>query len=126
MNHPTTIAVDLAKSVFEVAVSQRPGRVCRHRRLSRAQMVAFFRQEPPATVLWRRAAPPTTGPDSWRLWDTAYCPAASPARARPTRPRRRWAQQGSAKHAAFRQNQPVRPAPVIEAGWLRRVDPPPI
>ena len=27
MNHPTTIAVDLSKSVFEVAVSFRAGRV---------------------------------------------------------------------------------------------------
>lgn len=51
MNHPTTIAVDLAKSVFEIAVSQRPGRVCKRRRLARAQMVRFFTQQPPATVL---------------------------------------------------------------------------
>ena len=51
MNHPTTIAVDLAKSVFEIAVSERPGRVCRRRRLSRAQMIPFFSQQPPATVL---------------------------------------------------------------------------
>jgi hypothetical protein len=28
VEHPTTIAVDLAKSVFEVAVSKDPGRVC--------------------------------------------------------------------------------------------------
>lgn len=51
MKHPTTIAVDLAKSVFEIAVSERPGRVCRRRRLSRAQMIPFFSQQPPATVL---------------------------------------------------------------------------
>ena len=51
VNHPTTIAVDLAKSVFEIAVSDRPGRVCQRRRLSRAQMIPFFSQCPPATVL---------------------------------------------------------------------------
>jgi transposase len=51
VNHPTTIAVDLAKSVFEIAVSQRPGRVCQRRRLSRTEMVPFFSQQAPATVL---------------------------------------------------------------------------
>jgi transposase len=43
--------VDLAKSVFEIAVSQRPGRVSEHRRLSRTQMTRFFAQRSPATVL---------------------------------------------------------------------------
>jgi len=47
----TTIAVDLSKSVFEVAVSREPGRVCERRTLSRNQMARFFAQRPPATVL---------------------------------------------------------------------------
>jgi transposase len=47
----TTIAVDLAKSVFEVAVSVRPGRVRERQRLSRAALLPFFAQQPPATVL---------------------------------------------------------------------------
>jgi transposase len=47
----TTIAVDLAKSVFEVAVSHRPGRVAARRRLSRARLPHFFAQQQPATVL---------------------------------------------------------------------------
>jgi transposase len=51
VNHPTTIAVDLAKSVFEIAVSRHPGRVCQRRRLSRSQMMPFFSQHSPATVL---------------------------------------------------------------------------
>lgn len=51
MEHPTTIAVDLAKSVFEIAVSTEPGRVCQRRRLTRRQMAAFFANRPPATVL---------------------------------------------------------------------------
>jgi transposase len=50
MEH-TTIAVDLAKSVFQVAVSHRPGRVDEERRLSRDRFLAFFAQRPPATVL---------------------------------------------------------------------------
>jgi transposase len=47
----TTIAVDLAKSVFQVAVSQHPGRVDEERRLSRDRLLEFFAQRPPATVL---------------------------------------------------------------------------
>jgi transposase len=47
----TTIAVDLAKSVFEIGVSYRPGHVDRHHRLSRGQLSAFFAGQPPATVV---------------------------------------------------------------------------
>lgn len=46
-----TIAVDLAKSVFEIAVSSRPGRVCERHRLSRAKFLEFFAAHRPATVL---------------------------------------------------------------------------
>ncbi len=50
MEH-TTIAVDLAKSVFQVAVSRKPGRVDAERRLSRDRFLEYFVQQPPATVL---------------------------------------------------------------------------
>ena len=50
MEH-TTIAVDLAKSVFQVAVSHHPGHVDEERRLSRDRFHEFFAQRPPATVL---------------------------------------------------------------------------
>ena len=50
MEH-TTIAVDLAKSVFQVAISHRAGRVDEARRLSRERFLPFFAQQPPATVL---------------------------------------------------------------------------
>ena len=46
----TTIAVDLAKTVFGVAVSDRPGHIRQRRRLSRAQFLHFLAQQPPATV----------------------------------------------------------------------------
>jgi transposase len=49
--HSTTIAVDLAKSVFEVAVSQRAGRVSERRRLSRAQFRRFLGEREPSTLL---------------------------------------------------------------------------
>ena len=49
--HTTTIAVDLAKSVFEVAVSERPGKVSRRHRLSRGQFSRFLGEQAPATVV---------------------------------------------------------------------------
>jgi len=51
MEDHTTIAVDLSKSVFEIAVSQLPGRVSERKRLSRGQVMKFFANRPPATVL---------------------------------------------------------------------------
>jgi Transposase len=50
MQH-TTIAVDLAKSVFEVAVSQRPGTVAERRRLSRAQFARLLGEREPTTFV---------------------------------------------------------------------------
>lgn len=51
MEH-TTIAVDLAKSVFQVAISHRPGCIDEERRLSRDRFLPFFAQQPPATVVF--------------------------------------------------------------------------
>ena len=51
MSHPT-IAVDLAKSVFEIAVSNHPGRVSERHRLSRPRFERFFAERQPATVLF--------------------------------------------------------------------------
>lgn len=50
MEH-TIIAVDLAKSMFQIAVSRRPGHVDEERRLSRDRFLMFFAHQPPATVL---------------------------------------------------------------------------
>ena len=47
----TQVAVDLAKSVFEVAVSHRPGRVHESHRLSRSRFQKFFAVREPAEVL---------------------------------------------------------------------------
>jgi transposase len=47
----TTIAVDLAKSVFQIAVSHQPGHVAEERRLPRDRFLAFFAQRPAATVV---------------------------------------------------------------------------
>jgi transposase len=49
--HSTTIAVDLAKSVFEVAVSRQAGRVSERHRLSRGQFSRFMAERAPATLV---------------------------------------------------------------------------
>lgn len=51
MRESTTIAVDLAKSVFEVAVSEEPGRVKERKRLTRGGFQSYFAKRPEATVL---------------------------------------------------------------------------
>ena len=50
MENPTTIAVDLSKNVFEVAV-ERQGRIRQRKRLSRRQMTEFFTQCERTTVV---------------------------------------------------------------------------
>lgn len=47
----TIIAVDLAKSVFQIAVSHHPGKVASSHRLSRSGLLRFFGQHQPARVL---------------------------------------------------------------------------
>ena len=47
----TVIAVDIAKVVFEVAVSHEEGRIALKRRLSREAFLPFFAQTPAATVV---------------------------------------------------------------------------
>src|SRR4029453_13426164 len=47
----TTIAFDIAKSVFEIAVSEQQGQVSDRQRLSRAAFLRFFAQREPVTVL---------------------------------------------------------------------------
>ncbi len=42
MQNDTRIAVDVAKSVFELAVSDRPGRVVRRERLRRSLFLNFL------------------------------------------------------------------------------------
>jgi transposase len=47
----TVFAIDLAKSVFQVATSQHPGRVSQQRRLTRNQLLGFMGKQSPSTVL---------------------------------------------------------------------------
>jgi transposase len=47
----TTIAIDLAKSVFEVGISHQPGHVAENYRLSREQIGMFMANQPATTVV---------------------------------------------------------------------------
>ncbi len=47
----TTISIDIAKNVFEIAVSPRPGRVSETHRLSRTKLLRFFVQRSASTVV---------------------------------------------------------------------------
>jgi hypothetical protein len=47
----TVVAVDIAKVVFDIAVSHEPGRVAERKRLSRAAFSLFFAQLPGSTVV---------------------------------------------------------------------------
>ena len=51
MSNDTRIAVDVAKAVFELAISDRAGHVARRVRLPRAQFLPFMAQQPAATVV---------------------------------------------------------------------------
>jgi transposase len=51
MSNDTRIGVDVAKAVFEVAVSDRPGHVSRRERPTRGQFLAFMAQQPAAMVV---------------------------------------------------------------------------
>ena len=59
--HHTTIAVDLAKNIFEIAVSNHPGKISKRHRLSRSKFERFFAEHLPATVLFEAAVAPITG-----------------------------------------------------------------
>lgn len=49
--HSTTVAVDLAKNVFELAVADSDGKISERLRLNRARFSAYFVQRPPCRVL---------------------------------------------------------------------------
>ena len=51
MRNDTLIAVDLAKTVFEIAIAHRPGKIAERRRLPREQFLGVFVTQPSATVV---------------------------------------------------------------------------
>ena len=66
-----TIAVDLAKNVFQIGVSDRPGHVEKTYRLSRAKFLKFFvNREPGNSGDGSLRIPPITGVGRYGSWDT--------------------------------------------------------
>src|SRR5687768_16340392 len=51
MSNDTAIAVDVAKNVFQLGVSDRPGKVKRTERLQRSQFLPFVATQPASTVV---------------------------------------------------------------------------
>lgn len=62
------IGVDLAKTVFEVAISSAPGVVSARRRLSRTAFPRFLATQAPAEVLLETCGSAHLGPMRWRCW----------------------------------------------------------
>ncbi len=53
----TTIAVDLAKNVFEIAISGEAGKVSKQLRVSRPKLVSFFAKQSAATASCAKLGP---------------------------------------------------------------------
>ena len=68
MEHKT-VAVDIAKDVFEIAVSDKPGRVLQRKRVTRSRFLKLFANLPPSS--WRLVGRPISGVGSSGSWDTA-------------------------------------------------------
>ena len=96
MGEHTVVAVDVAKDVFELAVSEEPGRVKLHRRLSRGELEVFFAQARKSTVVmeacwsahhWGDARSPPPATRSSLSAKTSARPNGSSKR---SRNKRRW------------------------------------
>ncbi len=54
--HPTTIAVDLAKSVFQLSIANQANRIVERKRLTRSQFESFISQQEPTMVIMEACA----------------------------------------------------------------------
>lgn len=111
MEKGNTIAVDVAQSVFEVAVSRFSGQVSVRRRLRRAELLAFLGQQPRATVLLEACG-------SASYWAREIAPLGHRVLLLPPRHVRRYRSGNKTDRAdakalleAFR-NEEIRPVPV--------------
>ena len=106
MPRTPTIAVDLAKSVFEVAISARAGRVAQRHRFTRAQFARFVATTPPATVLMEACGTRALlGPPGAGAWPPRRAPRPA-RRARPAQQDRSQRCQGAPRSRAQRGTAP--------------------
>ena len=54
--HPTTIAVDLAKSVFQLSIANQADRIIDRKRLTRSQFERFISQQEPTMIVMEACA----------------------------------------------------------------------
>ena len=59
--HATTVAVDLAKSVFQIAMADDKWHVVEQQRLTRSQFEHWFHNRMWGWLSWKPAAQPTIG-----------------------------------------------------------------
>jgi hypothetical protein len=76
-NHAAT-AVDIAESVFEVAVSLQPGRVKEQETLSRSKFLVFFAARSATTVVMEACGSSHYGRGDFRRWAPGCLPPAEP------------------------------------------------
>src|SRR5262245_23021358 len=110
MKH-TTFSVDLAKSVFEVAVSYHPGHVAKTHRLSRSRIGAFFGSQAPAAIVMEACG-------SAHHWGRAFQSQGHrvvllpPHAVRPYVPRNKTDQADAKAILEASRNQAIQPVPV--------------
>lgn len=107
----TLIAVDLAKTVFEVAVSHKAGRVAEQHRLSRDKFVVWFGSRQPATVLLEACG----SAHFWarKLRDFGHRPVLlPPQQVRPYVPRNKTDRTDTKGLLEASRNEKIKPVPV--------------
>lgn len=66
--HATTVAVDLAKSVFQIAVADEHRRIVETQRLTRTQFERWFANRSVFLVIMQACGPATTGHAGSMVW----------------------------------------------------------
>lgn len=111
----TTVAVDLAKTVFQVAISRRPGKTAETRRLRRSQLPAFFAQFPSSLVVMEAC-----GTSSF--WGRKFesmgheVMLLPPSRVRPYVPRNKTDGADAKALLEAQRNEAIRPVPIKSVG----------
>lgn len=127
----TTIAIDLAKSVFEIGISDRPGHVAEHHRLSRVEIGPFMANQPATTVLMEACS-------SSHYWGRSFQSFGHDVKLLPPLYVRPYVQRSKTDRADVKgmleawRNSDIRPVPVktesqqqltalhrIRAGWIQ-------
>lgn len=106
-----TIAVDVAKNVFQVAVSCHPGKVSESHRLSRGKVLSFFAERQPALVVLEACGSAHYwGREIARLGHRVVL--LPPGRVRPYVPRNKTDEADAKGLLEAHRNQEIRPVPV--------------